>query len=57
MRVLTGRMQRYAELPHLMMDGAGSLALVFRHWTATQPHEIYHFYVTRLSGGEWSATW
>lgn len=49
----TGRMRRYAELPRLMFDGAGALTLVFRHWTETKPHEIYHFYVTRLSGGEW----
>ncbi|MBI3682043.1 MAG: hypothetical protein HY235_16795 [Acidobacteria bacterium] len=50
----TGRMQRYAELPYLAFDSSGALCLVFRHWTLTQPHEIYHFYVMRLSGGEWS---
>jgi len=49
----TGRMQRYAELPHLMFDGSGALCLVFRHWTLTKPHEIYHFYATRLSDGQW----
>ncbi len=52
--VLTGRMQRYAELPHLMTDGAGAIHLVFRHWTETKPHEIYHFYETVLAGGKWS---
>jgi hypothetical protein len=51
---LTGRMQRYAELPHLAFDKAGALWMVFRHWTYPQPTEIYHFYATRLSGGEWS---
>ncbi|MBL8176777.1 MAG: DUF3604 domain-containing protein [Bryobacterales bacterium] len=49
----SGRMLRYAELPHLAFDGSGSLVLVFRHWTETRPREIFHFYVTRLSGGEW----
>ncbi len=53
-QVLTGRMERYAELPHLMFDGAGALCLVFRHWTFAKPNEIYHFYATRLEGGEWS---
>ena len=52
--VLTGRMTRYAELPHLALDGGGALWMVFRHWTLAQPHEIYHFYATRLSGGQWS---
>ena len=51
---LTGRMQRYAELPHLTFDASGALWMVFRHWTLTQPHEIYHFYVTHLSGDSWS---
>lgn len=53
-KVLTGRMERYAELPHLAFDGGGTLWMVFRHWTAPQPHEIYHFYATRLAGGEWT---
>jgi hypothetical protein len=53
-RNFTGRMRRYAELPQLMFDGNGALAMVFRHWTNAKPHEIFHFYVTRLSGGEWS---
>jgi hypothetical protein len=52
--ILTGRMRRYAELPHLMTDAAGAVHLVFRHWTDTRPHEIYHFYATRLAGGQWS---
>jgi hypothetical protein len=47
-------MRQFAELPHLAIDGAGALALVFRHWTGTQPNEIYHFYAMRLSGGAWS---
>ncbi|MBM3812205.1 MAG: hypothetical protein FJW20_11310 [Acidimicrobiia bacterium] len=52
-KILTNRMERYAELPQLITDGAGSLVLVFRHWTYTQPNEIYHFYATRLSGAGW----
>lgn len=52
--VLTGRMQRYAELPQLAMDGAGAVWMVFRHWTWTSPNEIYHFYATRLEGDHWS---
>jgi hypothetical protein len=32
----SGRMLRYAELPHLAFDGAGALVLVFRHWTYAQ---------------------
>ncbi|MBI3696032.1 MAG: hypothetical protein HY238_14475, partial [Acidobacteria bacterium] len=47
-KVLTGRMERYAELPHLAVDGAGALWMIFRHWTFVQPNEIYHFYATRL---------
>jgi hypothetical protein len=53
-RVLTGRMERYAELPHLSVDGSGTVWLVFRHWTLALPHEIYHFYATRLAAGEWT---
>ena len=52
--VMTGRMQRYAELPHLAFDKSGSLWMVFRHWTIGQPTEIFHFYATRLSGSSWS---
>src|SRR5258708_40295085 len=52
--VLNGRMSRYAELPHLAIDGSGALYMVFRHWTYTQPNEIYHFYSTKLSGNSWS---
>ena len=53
-KVLNGRMTRYAELPHLITDPGGAVTLVFRHWTWFQPNEIYHFYSTRLSGGQWS---
>ncbi len=53
-RVLTGRMSRYAELPHLAVDGAGSVWMVFRHWTWARPNEIYHFYATRLDGQQWT---
>jgi hypothetical protein len=53
-KILTGRMQRYAELPHLALDASGALWMVFRHWSLAQPNEIYHFYATRLSGGAWS---
>src|SRR5207302_1653847 len=55
--VLSGRMSRYAELPHLLFDGSGALWMVFRHWTLAKPHEIYHFYATRLSGDKWSTPW
>ncbi len=54
---LNGRMERYAELPHLMFDGAGALWMVFRHWTLTKPNEIYHNYATRLDGSKWSTPW
>ncbi|MBI3695937.1 MAG: hypothetical protein HY238_13990, partial [Acidobacteria bacterium] len=53
-KVLTGRMERYAELPHLAVDGAGALWMIFRHWTFVQPNEIYHFYATRLGPGGWT---
>lgn len=53
-QVFTGRMRRWAELPELIEDGAGAMVLIFRHWTLARPHEIYHFYVTRMSGGVWS---
>ncbi|MEK7404954.1 MAG: hypothetical protein AAB225_07585 [Acidobacteriota bacterium] len=53
-KILSGRMTRYAELPHLALDASGALWLVFRHWTAIRPNEIYHFYGTRLSGDGWS---
>ncbi len=53
-KILTGRMERYAELPHLAVDGGGALWMIFRHWTDTQPHEIYHFYATRLGAGGWT---
>ena len=50
-------MERYAELPHLMFDGAGALWMVFRHWTLTKPNEIFHNYATRLDGAKWSSPW
>jgi len=52
--VLDGRATRFAELPHLSFDSSGALWMVFRHWTLSQPNEIYHFYATRLSGARWS---
>jgi hypothetical protein len=52
--VMSGRLTRYAELPHLAFDGSGALWMVFRHWTETRPHEMYHFYSTRLSGNAWT---
>ena len=55
--ILTGRMSRYAELPQLSIDGSGALWMVFRHWTLSQPNEIYHFYATKLSGAEWATPW
>lgn len=53
-KILTGRMTRYAELPHLAADSAGGVWMVFRHWTLIRPNEIYHFYATRLAGDAWS---
>jgi len=52
--ILTRRLARFAELPHLAVDGAGSLWLIFRHWTFPQPTEIYHFYATRLGSQGWT---
>src|SRR5207253_4735204 len=52
--IMTGRLKRYAELPHLIVDGSGTLCMVFRHWTDTKPNETYHFYTTRLSGNTWT---
>ena len=51
---LTGRMTRFAELPTVAVDGAGSVWLVFRHWTIRKPHEMFHVYATRLGSGGWS---
>ncbi|MCL5745671.1 MAG: hypothetical protein M1541_17390 [Acidobacteria bacterium] len=53
-KILTGRMSRYAELPHLATDAGGAVWMVFRHWSETKPNEIYHFYATHLSGDQWS---
>ena len=52
--IMDGRATRFAELPHLSFDSSGALWMVFRHWTLSQPNEIYHFYATRLSGDKWS---
>ena len=52
--IMDGRAARFAELPHLSFDSSGALWMVFRHWTLSQPNEIYHFYATRLSGDKWS---
>ncbi len=52
--ILAGPAQQYTELPHLGFDSSGGLWMVFRHWTEKQPHEIYHFYATRLAGDGWS---
>jgi hypothetical protein len=52
--ILTAGMQQFAELPHLGFDDSGALWMVFRHWTHRQPHEIYHFYATRLEGDRWT---
>jgi hypothetical protein len=56
-KAFSERMLRFAELPQLQVDGSGALVLVFRHWTYTQPNEIYHTYATRLSGAEWELPW
>ena len=52
--ILTGRMSRFAELPSVAIDGGGSVWLVFRHWTITKPHEMFHAYATRLAGDGWT---
>lgn len=56
-KILTGRMARYAELPHLAFDGGGALWMIFRHWTLTQPHEIFDFYATKLGADGWATPW
>ena len=53
--ILTGRMGRFAELPTIAFDGAGSAWVVFRHWTVAKPHEMYHVYATRLGEQGWTA--
>ncbi|MDE0625560.1 MAG: hypothetical protein OXH99_04105 [Bryobacterales bacterium] len=52
--ILTGRMSRFAELPAIAFDGAGSAWVVFRHWTIRKPHEMYHVYATRLGEDGWT---
>jgi len=54
---MTGRMTRYAELPQLATDPAGTLWLVFRHWTITRPTEMFHVYATRLTDQGWTTPW
>ncbi len=53
-KIMTGRLARYAELPHILFDGDGTLWMAFRHWTLRKPHEIYHFYATRLTSAGWT---
>jgi len=53
-KILTGQMKRYAELPQLAVDGAGTLWMVFRHWTIKKPHEMFHFYATKLTADGWT---
>ncbi len=50
----TGRMARFAELPTIVFDGNDTPWVVFRHWTITRPHEMFHFYATRLTPRGWS---
>ena len=52
--ILSGRMSRFAELPTIAVDGAGSPWLAFRHWTIAKPHEMFHVYATRLGESGWS---
>ncbi|HID75585.1 MAG TPA: hypothetical protein EYP56_06260 [Planctomycetaceae bacterium] len=56
-QVMTGMMQRYAELPQLAVDGRGTLWLVFRHWTIRKPTEMFHIYATRLDEEGWTTPW
>jgi hypothetical protein len=53
--VLTGRMERFAELPLVTFDGNNRPVLIFRHWTSAAPSEIYHFYTTRWDRNGWTA--
>ncbi len=53
-QILTGPMKRYAELPHLAVDRAGTLWMVFRHWTIKKPHEMFHFYASKLTADGWT---
>ncbi len=55
--IATGRMARYAELPRLAADGAGTLWLVFRHWTIPKPTEMYHEYAAKLTAPGWEGPW
>ncbi len=52
--ILTGRMSRFAELPAIAFDGAGTLHLSFRHWTIRKPHEMFHVYATQLGEEGWT---
>ena len=53
----TGRMKRFAELPRMRFDGSGTPWLVFRHWTILKPHEMFHFYATKLTSEGWTTPW
>lgn len=55
--ICTGRMTRYAELPHLAVDGAGTLWMVFRHWTIAKPTEMFHEYAAKLTATGWEGPW
>lgn len=55
--IMVGRLQRFAELPHLAFDAAGTLWMVFRHWTYTKPTEMFHFYATKLTLDGWAKPW
>ncbi len=53
----SGRMERFAELPSITIDGNGTPTLVFRHWSISKPHEMFHFYGTKLTASGWSRPW
>ncbi len=54
---LSGRMKRFAELPTIAFDGNNTPWLVFRHWKTRRPHEMFHFYATKLTASGWSQPW
>ncbi len=55
--IFTGRMKQFAELPQLATDAAGTLWLVFRHWTIRRPTEMYHEYAAKLTDEGWVGPW